>query len=173
MSLQYSSTPKIKKILADLPEGIYLIETLAERLHETGAIGWGTNWRRVKKYLALDPQWHWNGDKRRHKCAWVKTSLPPTLPEYIPSTPQPMEEDHTPGPVTTCLNKVEVMMERLCSEWKIPTDDIQPPRKTNDKALQACLEIRPVLAAAMKRPNHYISAREFKVMIAFLDGALK
>lgn len=173
MPLKIPDRSKIRLGLAGLPPGEYGMPFLMEMLHNAGAIGWGS-WSRAKNHLQEDPLWRWNGVKGRGS-RWIKAAPEPpkSLPEYIPAKATLSAEDHTPGPVTTCLNKMEVMMERLCAEWKIPTDDIQPRADVNAKAIQACQEVKTALEAMSNGDRYYLAARTRKTLLAFVNAALK
>jgi hypothetical protein len=68
---------------------------------------------------------------------------------------------------------MEVMMERLCAEWMIPTDDIQPRADVNTKAIQACQEVKTALEAMSNGDRYYLAARTRKTLLAFVNAALK
>jgi hypothetical protein len=109
---------KVREGLNNLPPGTYSVTELQRLLCKTGNAYWNTGWGTVRAQLQVLPDWHWNGKKAPSHNKWVKEQKPMPVPHVPISTKAPAEK----GPVTLCMERVEAMLESLCSSLgvKIP-----------------------------------------------------
>jgi hypothetical protein len=165
MSLQTA----VRAAIAELPPGEYKTDKLAGL---SGAISWGAPWSTVKKILEKTPNITWNQKHGRATCAWVKTEPIPEIKKEDLAPPSP--EYHSDcvegkGHVTSSLNRIEMMLQKMLASWDIPTPTIPEPSENAKKSLAI---IGLVMNKAVVRKGHYIQKGELAIILKAIKQGL-
>lgn len=172
--MSVSTSKKIRAALKSLPDGTYSVPQLTELFRKNEIINWTTSWALVKSMLVGASEWHWNGEKHSSKSRWIKETMPVAKPKPMLAepTPCPVVAIEGKGPVSAALGRMEAMLERLCSEWKIPTDNL--PVQHNDEKLKTTMTaLIGILERWRKQTNPYIRRPEVESALSMAKHSLK